>query len=203
LPIGGGRMGVGAADFDNDGFVDVYLPSIGSGNQRIVDVIARNLGNGTFELITDHGAVADLTGDVTYPAGGQPFDFDNDGRVDVIVGTRTNANMGQQGVMGHLNLFRNVVTNGNSYLIVKVPLAINGFTTMDALLELQTSRGSFYRRVGSVGEGRASSYINHVHFGLGQGTTLASLQLTLIQGGSPIVRSLASVPVNSLYELIP
>jgi len=148
---GGARAGITAADFNNDGFIDVFMPEVGPGLQRIGDTIMLNLGNRSFQAHTNHGANGPLQGDRTFPTGAQAFDYNRDGKVDVLVSSRYNNNAGV--VDGYLRMFQNRGSTGN-YLIVRVPVAIRGKTTMDALLTVRTPVGSFYRRVGSVGEFR-------------------------------------------------
>mmetsp|Transcript_15582 Transcript_15582/g.31524 ORF Transcript_15582/g.31524 Transcript_15582/m.31524 type:complete len:538 (-) Transcript_15582:541-2154(-) len=212
LPSGGARVGVGAADFDNDGYMDIYLPTARGVNNtatRELDVMLRNNQRGGFVPFTDHGATGQArTTDITYPAGMQPFDFDNDGRVDVLVATRFNGNRddwtigsGLNSLDGKLQLFRNVISNGNHYFTVKVPVRVGGRTTMDATLKLQLSGGRWlYRKVGSVGEGRTQSFITHVHFGIGRSTSVLQLVLELHRGAS-ISRNLRGQPVDTTYTL--
>ena len=69
-------MGVAAADYDNDGQVDVYLTGLG-GNR-----LFRNLGGGTFADVTAEAGVAD-GGFATSAAF---FDYDKDGKLDLFVG---------------------------------------------------------------------------------------------------------------------
>jgi hypothetical protein len=68
-------IGVAVADFDNDGWPDVYLTGLGSNR------LFRNLGNGTF---------ADVTAKAGVGAGGFStsalfFDYDKDGKLDLFV----------------------------------------------------------------------------------------------------------------------
>jgi len=68
-------MGVAAADYDNDGFTDLYVTSYGK------NILYHNNGNGTF---TDVTALAGVTmGGWSVSAGF--FDFDNDGKLDLFV----------------------------------------------------------------------------------------------------------------------
>ena len=68
-------MGVAAADYDNDGFTDLYVTSYGH------NVLYRNNGNGTFTDVTQIAGVA--AGGWSASAGF--IDYDNDGRLDLFV----------------------------------------------------------------------------------------------------------------------
>src|SRR5688572_6630875 len=71
----GYSMGAAAADFDNDGFIDLFV----AGVRR--NLLYRNLGNGRFENVT---ARAGIASDRWSVAGGW-FDYDNDGWLDLFV----------------------------------------------------------------------------------------------------------------------
>ncbi len=70
-------MGVAVGDYDNDGFVDVYLTAVGTNR------LFRNLGNGRFADTTDAASVAGA-GDAWSTSCGF-FDYDNDGDLDLFV----------------------------------------------------------------------------------------------------------------------
>ncbi len=69
-------MGVAAADFDNDGWVDLFVTNFGA-NQ-----LWKNRGDGTF---VDHTAGAGL-GDIRWSIPAVSLDFDRDGWLDLYVG---------------------------------------------------------------------------------------------------------------------
>ena len=75
--VAGGRfgMGVAAADFDADGFVDIYITNYGP------NILYRNNGNGTFTDVTDKAGVASSG----WSTCATWFDLDNDGKLDLFV----------------------------------------------------------------------------------------------------------------------
>ena len=75
--VAGGKfgMGVAAADFDGDGFVDLYITNYGS------NILYHNNGNGTFTDVTEKAGVA-APGWSTCAVW---FDYDNDGKLDLFV----------------------------------------------------------------------------------------------------------------------
>src|SRR5215471_11418003 len=71
----GWAMGVSVADFDNDGFDDLYVTCFGPNK------LYRNRGNGTFEDVTAKAGV----GDARFSTGAAWADFDRDGDLDLFV----------------------------------------------------------------------------------------------------------------------
>jgi hypothetical protein len=94
LGIGGFGGTVLAADFDNDGDVDLFAPHDWSGTDGGRNWLLLNAG-GTF---TDAAATAGLltgpAGAAYVPGGGQAADFNEDGRVDILFGSRLMLNAG-------------------------------------------------------------------------------------------------------------
>ena len=68
-------MGTAAGDYDNDGFIDLYVTSYGR------NTLYRNMGDGTFTDVTERAGV--WAGGWSASAGF--FDYDNDGRLDLFV----------------------------------------------------------------------------------------------------------------------
>ena len=81
-------MGAAAADFDNDGSVDLYVLNLGPNE------LWRNRGDGTFEDVTESSGA----GDTGYGQGLACGDYDNDGFVDLYV-----ANVGGPSALLHNN----------------------------------------------------------------------------------------------------
>ncbi len=73
-------MGVSVADFDNDGWPDLYITAYG-GNR-----LFKNNRNGTFTDITQKAGIADTSGDILpWPLSSAWGDYDNDGKLDLFV----------------------------------------------------------------------------------------------------------------------
>ena len=68
--------GANAADFNNDGFVDILVTNIG------VDLLYRNNGDGTFAEI---GKSAGLSREIHWHTGSAFGDYDNDGNLDLYI----------------------------------------------------------------------------------------------------------------------
>ena len=68
-------LGVTAADFDNDGDVDIYITALGPNR------LFRNNGGGRFEDVTARAGV----GDPGFSTSAVWFDYDRDGRLDLFV----------------------------------------------------------------------------------------------------------------------
>jgi enediyne biosynthesis protein E4 len=68
-------LGCAVGDYDNDGFDDLYLTTVGSNH------LFHNLGNGKFVDVTGKAGVSSPG----FSAGAVWFDYDNDGKLDLFV----------------------------------------------------------------------------------------------------------------------
>ena len=69
-------LGVTVADYDNDGFADIYVTAVGQNR------LFHNTGRGTFIDVTDH---AGLGGRSAFSTSALWFDYDRDGLLDLFV----------------------------------------------------------------------------------------------------------------------
>ena len=80
----GWGMGVAVADYDNDGFDDLYVTCFGPNR------LYRNRGNGTFEDVTARAGV----GDPRFSTGAAWGDYDRDGDLDLFVANYVDFKLG-------------------------------------------------------------------------------------------------------------
>ena len=122
----GWGMGVAVADFDNDGWQDLYVTGYGA------NVLYRNLGNCKFEDVTEKAGVR-VGGFSTGAAWG---DYDRDGKVDLFVPRYVHEDM---------NALPETHPNGTpcNYLAVRVLCGPDGLTGESDFLFHNRGDGTF------------------------------------------------------------
>jgi len=79
VPGGIFGMGVAAADYDNDGFPDLFVTAYGR------PILYHNNGNGTFTDVSEKAGLGAKIFEDHWTTSAVWFDFDNDGRLDLFV----------------------------------------------------------------------------------------------------------------------
>jgi hypothetical protein len=89
-------MGVAAADFDNDGWTDLYVTGVNR------NILYHNNGDGTFTDVTEHAALSgvDDNGRKLWSVGAAWFDYDNDGLLDLFVTNYLDWSLGTSKICG-------------------------------------------------------------------------------------------------------
>jgi hypothetical protein len=157
--------GTGFQDFDNDGWVDLFVASghvypqvdgarLPQETYAQPNQVLRNLGNGTFADVTP-SAGPGLQ--VVKSSRGTAFgDFDNDGRIDAVV-----VNMDDR-----VTLLHNTTRNANHWLTVRTIGARSNRDGIGAQVRLRVGGRDQIREVKTSGS-FASASDRRVHFGLG------------------------------------
>ncbi len=181
--------GTGFVDFDNDGFVDLFIvnghvyPEIGEfgmgTNFGQQNQIYRNIGDGNFEEATSDMGSGLL---LEKSSRGAAFDdYDNDGDMDIAV---INLN-------DRPTLLRNDGGNRNHWLKLRL---IGRESNRDAIGARVTVRVGDHVQVAEVRSG--ASYLSHndmrLNFGLGRATTVDDLKIRWPDGAIETFEGLAA-----------
>lgn len=95
LDMGGFGGTLLAADYDNDGDVDLFAPNDHTQGDGARNWLLENDGGGSFtDVAAAAGVDANPPGDAYVPRGGQAVDFDEDGFIDLLFGSRLLLNDG-------------------------------------------------------------------------------------------------------------
>jgi hypothetical protein len=168
------------ADYDNDGYLDLFVTNDGSNNR-----LYHNNGDGTFQSVTE-GAIVN---DITNSAGCCWGDYDNDGFLDLFVANGSLAGK-QRSFLYH--------NNGNSNHWIKVRCvgtvsnrsAIGATVRATAMIDGEQRR---QMRQISGGDGWLSQNSLDVSIGFGDAT---NIDLLRIEWPSGIVQQFQNVAVN-------
>ncbi|WP_413113618.1 FG-GAP-like repeat-containing protein [Thaumasiovibrio sp. DFM-14] len=170
IPMGGNAQGVTTGDFNNNGKQDLLIYRWGNVNHRISDLMLLN-NNGRYEALTMHGA-SDVGGP-GYGDMGQAFDFDRNGRVDILSGSE----------FGEWYLYSNQTENIGNYATVRVGYSpVDNIDPIGAKVTVKTANDTWRKRVGSAGEVFSQSLLNIVHFGIGDVEEIESIVITWRNG---------------------
>ncbi len=188
--------GCAAADYDNDGYIDLFVtnPGIGVPGPPEANLLHRNNGDGTFSLV-ELGSLASDRANSTSCAWG---DYDNDGAMDLFVANGAWASFGR-GPQA-CALYRN---NGNSNHWLKLNLVgtVSNRSAIGAKVRVKATLGGKtiwqMRHVSSTG---AYSTQNdpRPHFGLRDATVAETIR---IEWPSGIVQELHNVSANQMLTV--
>ena len=179
------NWGITTADFDNDGLDDFFLYRFGGMLQRTEDIIFKNKGNLQFISISNHKAnhlPAKAHGDM-----GATFDYNLDGKIDILSGDDDN---------GSWHLYQNKSTNNNNYVLLKIGNSKSNVDAYGAKVTITTSSGKQFRIVGSSSASHAQSFLNIVHFGVGENDNILSVEV-IWRSGEKIIKK--NLKANQIY----
>lgn len=164
LEVGGWSWDVKIADFDNDGFQDVYIVN-GTWVPNEVspsNLYFRNNGDGTFTEASGPFGLEDYL----MTAAAAALDIDGDGDLDIVT----------QPVNGPVALFVNNAASGNAVTVTLRDGQGNSHA-IGARLSAELADGTIMTREITSGGGFMSFDAPVAHFGLGEAGALAALTL--------------------------
>jgi enediyne biosynthesis protein E4 len=177
----GVAVGGSWADYDNDGWLDLFIPDTGGGNNRLY----HNNGDGTFTRVLSGPIVSD--GGTSQS--GSWGDYDRNGFLDLFVSTSVNS-----GSPPRHHLYHND-GNSNAWIEVKCVGTRSNRSAIGAKVRVKATIGSktFWQlREITTGNGWNQNALE-AHFGLGNATNLETLR---IEWPSGTVQEFSNVPAR-------
>jgi hypothetical protein len=186
-------FGLGFADFDHDGIVDLYVANgrVGQSLPAIVggkpfaepNLLFRGQGGGRYALVQPMGGTAEP--DVENSRAAAFADYDRDGDVDVLV-----VNNG-----GPARLLRNEAADGH-WIVLRI---LDGSVDATGAMVAVTDAGGDTRwRLVQPAYSYQASNDPHVHVGLGSSSALTSIRVRWVDGE---VEEFGARSVDSAYTL--
>jgi len=180
-------------DYDNDGFLDLYVTQAYSTN-----LLYHNNGDGSFTRVTTGSPITDVasTAPLDGPVAGLWWDYDNDGFLDLFVANGSDDV--SHGSMSNF-LYRNN-GNANAWLKIKLEGTVSNRDGAGAKVRVKARfAGKFrwQRRDTSAGDNYNGNNLI-AHFGLGDA---AKADLVKIEWPSGIVQELTDVPARQLLTV--
>jgi len=168
------------ADYDNDGYLDLFVVNEGLGNR-----LYHNNGDGTFTRVTE----GDIVTDIANSNGCSWGDYDNDGFLDLFV-----ANGGT--VSPQANFLYHNNGNSNHWIKVRCVGTVSNRSAIGAIVRAKAIIGGAVRwqmRQISGGEGWLSQNSLDVSIGFG---TATNIELLRIEWPSGIVQEFQNMAVD-------
>ncbi len=181
--------GTAFVDFDNDGFLDLFVANghvypqmelvkndtIQGFRQPIL--LQRNLGNGKFDDSSKGSGLRDLP---MFSGRGAAFgDLNNDGMVDVVI-----VNLGDKP-----QVLLNSTKNQNQKVLVRLIENGKNHDAIGARLTLKTNRRTVFQEV-QAGASYISQNDLRLHFGLAVGEKIVSAEVRWSRGKSEVIENL-------------
>jgi hypothetical protein len=182
---GGWGWGACAADFDNDGWVDLFHvngfePELGQNLDMFLEDASRlflNNRDGRFIDVAPHVGLVDHD----QGRGVTCFDYDRDGDVDILV----------MNYRAPLRVWRNDAPAGNHFLDVSLRAPAPNTRAIGASIEVRAG-ALVQTRVVTAGNGYIGQQPDEVHFGLAEHGIIDEVRVTWPDGTETVQRDVAT-----------
>ena len=182
----------GFVDLNNDGWKDLF-----SANSHVLDNVEKlrpnvyrqpnsifaNLGNGTFRDVSED--VGEAFQQPRAHRGAAFADFNNDGRIDIVV-----TSLGEP-----VELWQNAGAAENHWLILKLEGTKSNRDAIGARVQIGNQHGHMTTSVGY-----ASSSHQGIHFGLGKTDKVENIRIVWPSGTSQVLRNVKADQVLRINE---
>jgi tetratricopeptide (TPR) repeat protein len=195
LPYSGWSNAI--ADLDNDGWKDLFtanghaLDDVERGQDRAYrqrNAVFQNRRDGTFRDVSPEAGPGLQR--VAAHRGAAVVDFDNDGRLDVVVTA-----LGERP-----SLLRNVTEPSGHWLLVRLRGRASNRQGLGATLRLESADGRVQWNHATTSVGFASSSDPRIHFGLGDSRSIRRLEVRWPRGRRQVIDDVAADRVLDLSE---
>lgn len=174
-------------DFDNDGYLDLYVVNSGTDpDGKGPNFLYRNNRNGTFTDVSANTGVQSLV--LSRGRGAAWADYDKDGFLDLFV---TNGEDNTDYPEGPQFLFHNV-GNASHWLEVRLVGTASSRQGLAAKVTVKVGRTSQYRENNGASGHYLSQGDTPLHFGVGKATTISQVTVNWPSGQTQILRSVAT-----------
>jgi hypothetical protein len=187
-------------DYDNDSYLDLYVAA-GYVNAflpltiiRDSSVLFRNNSSGGFTNVSLQSGLASPIAN----RGSAIFDYDNDGDMDLLVNHSRMQIFSVLGLTQNFHMYRNNNNNNNYWLKVKLRGTRNNRDAYGSRVIIYFGNRRLIRELDG-GSSHASLNSSMLHFGLGNATSLDSLEVHWPGGG---VQTLYNVNTNQTLTII-
>ncbi len=187
--------GTGAFDFDNDGYKDLFIANgaildnemeVLHRPTRLPNSLLRNNGNFTFTDVSSTAGTSLLAPKVH--RGAAFGDFNNDGKIDVVVAT----------INDKPQLFMNRTSNDNHWIILKLVGTKDNRDGLGTKIKITTAEGVQFNQA-TTAVGYSSSSDKRVHFGLGKATVVDKIELSWPTG---VKQVLTNVKADQIFAVV-
>lgn len=175
-----------AADFDNDGLTDIYVSQVYNLNYSY-SLLFKNKGNFRFKNVTGLGPK------VYDSYAGAWADFNNDGKMDLIVSGREAVD-----ATPRLRIFKNIYESENNYLKFKLIGTKSGKVPVTTQVRVYHDNGLFLKQVEGVTGTLNQQNDPTLHFGLGEIEKIKKVEIIWSSG---LTQTIKDIKTNTTYTI--